>query len=277
MTAPRTWFITGTSSGFGRELTELLLAQGERVAATSRKIDGLNDLKAQYGNLIWVRSMDVTDTAAVRQVIDAAFQELGRIDVVVNNAGYALYGAAEEVTDEQIVQQINTNIIGSISVIRAALPHLRAQGGGRILQVSSEGGQITYPNFSLYHTTKWGVEGFVETVAQEVAPFGIEFTIFEPGAFKTAFGANLVAPPKMDVYENSVVGDVRRAIASSAFPIPGDPRKMAQAMINSVSVSPAPRRLVLGSGAYERVHNTLTKRLAALEAQKAIAESTEAE
>ena len=110
MTTPRTWFITGTSSGFGRELTELLLTQGERVAATSRKIDGLNELKAQYGDLLWVRSMDVTDTAAVRQVVDEAFQELGHIDVVVNNAGYALFGAAEEVTDEQIIQQINTNL-----------------------------------------------------------------------------------------------------------------------------------------------------------------------
>ncbi len=277
MTTPRTWFITGTSSGVGRELTEMLLTQGERVAATSRKIDGLNDLKAQYGDLLWVRLMDVTDTAAVRQVIDEAFQELGRIDVVVNNAGYALFGAAEEVTDEQIVRQINTNLLGSISVIRVALPHLRAQGGGRILQVSSEGGQITYPNFSLYHTTKWGIEGFVEAVAQEVAPFGIECTIIEPGPFKTDFGANLVSPPPMDVYEKTPVGDIRRAIASGAFKANGDPKKLAQAMIASLGVNPAPHRLTFGKDAYDRVHQALTERLAALEAQREIAGSTEAD
>lgn len=277
MTTPRTWFITGTSSGFGRELTELLLTQGERVAATSRKIDGLNELKAQYGDLLWVRSMDVTDTAAVRQVVDEAFEELGRIDVVVNNAGYALFGAAEEVTDEQIVQQINTNLIGSISVIRAALPHLRAQGGGRIMQVSSEGGSITYPSFSLYHATKWGIEGFIETLAQEVAPLGIECTILEPGPFRTAFGANLILPAAIDAYENTPVGDVRRAVEANAFPIPGDPRKMAQAIIHAAEMSPAPRRLVMGSGAYERIHQMLTDRLTALEAQKEIADSTEAD
>ena len=277
MTTPRAWFITGTSSGFGRELTELLLTQGERVAATSRKIDGLNEMKAQYGDLLWVRSMDVTDTAAVRQVVDEAFQELGRIDIVVNNAGYALFGAAEEVTDGQIVQQINTNLLGPISVIRAALPHLRAQGGGRILQVSSEGGQITYPSFSLYHASKWGIEGFIETLAQEVAPFGIECTILEPGAFKTPFAANLVTPPKMDVYDSTPAGDVRRAVEANAFPIPGDPRKMAQAIIHTAGLSPAPRRLVMGSGSYERIHQMLTERLAALEAQKEIADSTEAD
>ena len=277
MAMPRTWFITGTSTGFGRELTELLLTQGERVAATSRKIDGLNELKAHYGDLLWIRSMDVTDTAAVRQVVGAAFQELGRIDVVVNNAGYALFGAVEEVNDEQIIQQINTNLIGSIAVIRAALPHLRAQGGGRIMQVSSEGGQITYPSFSLYHATKWGIEGFVETLAQEVAPFGIECTILEPGAFKTPFVNNLIMPPAMSAYENTPAGEVRRAVAANAFPIPGDPKKMAQAIIHAAGITPAPRRLVMGSGSYERIHQMLTDRLTALEAQKEIADSTEAD
>ncbi len=277
MTPPRTWFVTGASSGFGRELTELLLTQGERVAATSRKIDGLNALKAQYGDLLWVRSMDVTDTAVIRQVVDEAFQELGCIDVVVNNAGYALFGAAEEVTDEQIRQQINTNLVGSIQVIRAALPHLRAQGGGRIMQVSSEGSSITYPSFSLYHASKWGIEGFIETLAQEVAPFGIECTILEPGAFKTPFVNNLVMPPAIDAYENTPAGEVRRAVAANAFPIPGDPRKMAQAIIHAAAMSPAPRRLVMGSGSYKRIHQMLTDRLAALEAQKEIADSTEAD
>ncbi len=271
----KTWFITGTSSGFGRTLTEILLARGDRVAATLRKTGVLDDLKAQYGDGLWVASLDVTDAGAVRQMVDRAFQELSRIDVVVNNAGYALFGAAEEVSDEQIRHQIDTNLIGSIGVIRAALPHLRAQGGGRILQLSSEGGQITYPNFSLYHATKWAIEGFVEAVAQEVAPFDIEFTIVEPGPARTSFGGGLVSPPPLAVYENTPAGEVRRAIASGAFPVSGDPIKMARAMIESVDRSPAPRRLALGSDAYSKIRAELVARLAALDAQKDIALSTE--
>ena len=270
----KTWFITGTSSGFGRVLTEKLLARGDRVAATLRRVAALDDLKVPHGDRLWVAPLDVTDTAAVRRVVDRAFDEMGRIDVVVNNAGYALFGAAEEAGDDQIRHQIDTNLVGSIQVIRAALPHLRAQGGGRILQLSSEGGQIAYPNFSLYHTTKWGIEGFVEAVAQEVAPFGIEFTIVEPGPTRTNFGGGLVSPPQLAVYEDTPAGAVRRAIASGAFAIVGDVAKMVEVMIDSVG-GPAPRRLTLGRGAYASVRAALVDRLAALDAQKEIALSTD--
>ena len=270
-----TWFITGTSSGFGRVLTEKLLARGDRVAATLRRVGALDELKARYGDSLWIAALDVTDTAAVRDVVDRAFKALGRIDVVVNNAAYALFGAAEEVGDDQIRHQIDTNLIGSIQVIRAALPHLRAQGGGRILQLSSEGGQIAYPNFSLYHATKWGIEGFVEAVAQEVAPFGIEFTIVEPGPTRTNFGAGLVSPPPMAVYDDTPAGAVRRAVASGAFRINGDVVKMAQAMIDSTARSPAPRRLTMGATAYASIRAALVGRLADLDAQKDIALSTE--
>ena len=191
----KTWFITGTSSGFGRLLTEKLLARGDRVAATLRKIEGLNGLKAQYGEQLWVATLDVIDAAAVRRVVYQAFADRGRIDVVVNNAAYALFGAGEEASDDQIRQQLDTNLTGSIQVIRAVLPHLRVQGGGRVLQLSSEGGQIAYPNFSYYHATKWGIEGFVEAVAQEVAPFGIEFTLVEPGPNELRRGAGPRYPP----------------------------------------------------------------------------------
>ena len=274
---PQTWFITGTSSGIGRVLTEKLLARGDRVAATLRTPGVLDGLRAQYGDRLWLAALDVTDTAAVRDVIDRTFQALGRIDVVVNNAGYGLFGAAEEVSDRQIRGQIDTNLIGSIQVIRAALPHLRAQGGGRILQVSSEGGQIAYPNFSLYHASKWAIEGFVEAVALEVAPFGIEFTIVEPGPARTSFGGGLVSPPPMAVYDDTPAGEVRRAVAGGTFAISGDAAKMAQAMIESVDRSPAPRRLTLGSGAYARIRAALADRIAALDAQKDIALSTEAD
>jgi len=217
----------------------------------------------------------MTDSAAVRRVVDRAFAELGQIDVVVNNAGYGLFGAAEEVSDDQIRHQIDTNVIGSIQVIRAALPHLRAQGGGRILQVSSEGGQMVYPNFSLYHTTKWAIEGFVESVALEVAPFGIELTLIEPGPARTDFGKGLVIPPPMAVYEHTPAGEIRRVLASGGFEVKGDPDKMVKAMIESVDRSPAPRRLALGSTTYASIRAALVSRLAELDAQKAITLSTD--
>jgi NAD(P)-dependent dehydrogenase (short-subunit alcohol dehydrogenase family) len=270
-----TWFITGTSSGLGRELTEQLLARGDRVAATLRKTDVLNDLKARYGEQLWVAQLDVTDSAAVRSVIARAFADLGRIDVVVSNAGYALFGAGEELDDAQIGRQIDTNLTGSIQIIRAALPHLRAQGGGRVLQISSEGGQIAYPNFSLYHATKWGIEGFVEAVAQEVAPFNIAFTLVEPGPAKTGFGAALVAATPMAVYDDTPAGTVRRGVADGSFPIRGDAVKMVQAMLASAEQQPAPRRLTLGAGAYTQIRAGLLARLAELDAQRDIAMSAD--
>jgi NAD(P)-dependent dehydrogenase (short-subunit alcohol dehydrogenase family) len=271
----RIWFITGTSSGFGRSLTEKLLARGDRVAATLRKVNALDDLKAKYGDRLWIAALDVTDSAAVRSVVDRAFVELGRIDVIVNNAGYGLAGAAEELGDDQIRHQIDTNVIGSIQVVRAALPHLRAQGGGRILQLSSMGGQVAFPGLSLYHTTKWAVEGFVEAVAQEVAPFNIEFTLVEPGAAATNFGSGRVSAPAMAAYDQTPAGDIRRAFEARAFPSPGDPAKMAQAMIDSIDQTPAPKRLTLGSDAYTMVRAALVERLAALDAQKETAYGTD--
>ncbi len=273
----RTWLITGASSGIGRKMTEALLERGERVAATLRRVGALDNLRARHGDRLWVASLDVTDPANVRAVVDRAFGELSRVDVVVSNAGYGLFGAAEEVSDEQIRLQIDTNLVGSIAVIRAALPYLRAQGGGRVLQVSSEGGQTAYPNFSLYHASKWGIEGFVEAVALEVAPFGIGFTLVEPGPTRTEFGAALVSPAPMVAYEDTPAGEVRRAIASGAFAIRGDAGRTAQAMIDVAAINPAPRRLTLGSQAYNNVHAALTGRLAALEAQREVALSADVE
>lgn len=271
----RNWFITGTSSGLGRELAEQLLRNGERVFATVRRRNALDDLTARYGELLQVAVLDVTDSAAIRNVMAQAFAVWGRIDVVVSNAGYGLVGAAEEVSDEQIARQIQTNLLGSIAVIRAAIPLLRVQGGGRIIQVSSEGGQLTYPAFSLYHATKWGIEGFVEAVSQEVAPFGIEFTLAEPGPARTAFKDGIDSAAPMAVYDETPVGALRRALASGAFAVDGDPRKMARAMIDSVAQSPAPLRLTMGTSSYHSVRAALNARLAQLEANKSITLSTD--
>lgn len=273
----KTWFITGTSAGLGRILAEMLLEQGHRVAATARKTATLDDLKQKYGDKLWIAKLDVTDTAQVNEVVKQAFNDLGRIDVVVNNAGYALFCAVEEASDEQIRQQIDTNIIGSIQLIRAALPYLRAQGGGRILQLSSAGGQTTYPNFGFYHTTKWAIEGFCDTLAKEVAPLNIGVTIVEPGAHKTSFASAMVTAPIMEAYDKTPAGDVRRAIAAGSFPIKGDVNKTVQAMIDSVEVSPAPLRLALGGDAYRDVRAALVARLEALDNQKEIALASEME
>lgn len=268
----RTWFITGASRGFGRELTEQLLARGDRVAATLRRPEQLADLAAVHGDRLWVRALDVTDTAVLREVVDAAFAELGRIDVVVSNAGYGVVGAAEELTDAHIDDLIATNLTASIQLARAVVPHLRAQGGGHILQMSSMGGFIGFPGFSIYHTTKWGIEGFFEAFAPEVEPFGIRTTLVEPGMIRTSFFSAVQRPPALDVYaDNPVImrGDTRVA------DMPGDQAKVVAAMIDVAGLADPPRRLLLGSDAYALVHRALTDRLAAFEAQEDLARSTD--
>lgn len=271
----KTWLITGTSTGLGRLLTERLLARGDRVVATLRKLGALDGLLAQHGDRLQVLTLDVTDTGTIRNAVAEAFARMGRIDVVVSNAGYGLFGAAEEVSDAQIERQIATNLVGSVQFIRAVLPHLRGQGGGRIVQVSSEGGQIAYPNFSLYHATKWGIEGFVESVAKEVAPFGIDFLIVEPGPTGTNFAEGLDRAPPMPCYEDTPAGQVRRAIASGAFAIKGDAAKTVDAMIAAADSQATPFRLALGSTAYASISQALAERLRQLEAQKAVTLSTD--
>src|SRR2546425_523640 len=176
----KTWLITGTSGGFGRAMAERLLSRGDRVAATTRSLTSLDDLAARFGDRLWRSELDITDNSAIARVVGQAFAELGRIDVVVSNAGYGLFGAVEEVDDEQMVRQLEVNLLGSMRLVRAVLPHLRAQKGGRILQVSSVGGQVAYPTLGVYHASKWGIEGFIEALIPEVAPFGIQATLVNP-------------------------------------------------------------------------------------------------
>jgi len=273
---PKTWLITGASAGFGRMMAERLLGRGDRVVATVRRPAALDDLRAVHGERLCVLTLDVTDASAVREVVDQAFGVMRRIDVVVSNAGYGLFGAAEELSDAQIEQQIATNLTGSIQLIRAVLPHLRAQGGGRIVQLSSEGGQIAYPNFSLYHATKWGIEGFVEAVRQEVAPFGIDFLIVEPGPTATSFAAGLVNAAPMAVYEDTPAGAMRRGIREGSFAIKGDAARSVTAMIAAIDQESPALRLALGSTAYHSISAALNERLGAIVAQKDIAFSADA-
>lgn len=277
MTTTMTWFITGTSSGFGRLLTERLLARGHRVAATLRRPEALDELRAEHGDRLWVGTLDVTDASQVVEVVDEAFSEFGTIDVVVNNAGYGVFASVEEASDEQIRQVIDTNLLGSIYVVRAALPHLRDQGSGRILQVSTAGGQTTYPNFSYYHASKWGIEGFCETIAQEIAPFGIGVTIVEPGATPTGFGSSLDTAPVMPEYDATPAGDVRRALSGGGFSLPNDPQKIADAMIAFVDSGERSLRLPLGSDTYRDIRASLVARLAEHDAHHNVAFSVGAD
>jgi len=221
----------------------------------------------------------VTDTPAIRQAVNAAFARFGRIDVILNNAGYTLFGAAEELTDEQIIHQFNTNVMGSIQVVRAALPHLRAQGGGRILQMSSMGAHIAFPGMSLYHASKWAIEGFFEATTQDIAPFNIQTTMVEPGSARTAIfdAGRAMHGPALPAYAGTPARQSRELIEGGTYVPPGDPAKMMQAMLDSVEKAEAPKRLALGSDAYTMIHNVLTERLTALEAQKTLALSTDAE
>jgi NAD(P)-dependent dehydrogenase (short-subunit alcohol dehydrogenase family) len=209
-------------------------------------------------------------------VVDRTAAELGRIDVLVSNAGYGLFGAAEELTDAQVEHIVATNLLGSIQLIRAALPQLRAQGGGRIVQLSSYGGQVAFPGNSMYHATKWGIEGFAEAVAQEVAPFGIGVTIVEPGGARTEFryGSAQVADP-LPAYDGTPARGPLRILDPAGPPAPGDPARMAAAIIASVDQDPAPLRIVLGSDALRNTIAALQQRLAGFEAQTELAASTD--
>lgn len=264
------------SSGFGRHLTEQLLTRGERVVGTVRKPDAIADLTTTYPGRFHPVVLDVRDTAALRAVVNRAATEFGRIDVAVSNAGYGLFGAAEELTDVQIDDIIATNLTASIQLFRAVIPHMRAAGGGRIIQMSTYGGQVAFAGNSLYHATKWGIEGFAESVAQEIAPFGIDVTIVEPGCARTEFrhGSARVADP-LPAY----AGNPAHAFQAMLDPVnglaPGDPVRMATGHHRQHRYPPRPLRIVLGSQALASTLDTLRHRVAGFEAQTDLAASTD--
>ncbi|WP_040831910.1 SDR family oxidoreductase [Nocardia jiangxiensis] len=272
----RTWLITGVSSGFGRRLTEQLLDRGDRVVGTVRKPDAVADLRTAHPHRFHAELLDVRDTTALRAAVDRTVEDFGRIDVAVSNAGYGLFGAAEELADQQIDDMIATNLTASIQLIRAVIPHMRTAGGGRIIQLSSYGGQVAFPGNSLYHATKWGIEGFAEAVAQEVAPFGIGVTIVEPGGARTEFrykGAQIADP--LPAYDDNPAHAFHRMLDPANGLAPGDPARMAAAIIDSVDTTPAPQRLVLGSQALTSTLETLRHRIAGFEAQTDLAAATD--
>ena len=273
----RTWLITGVSSGFGRQLTERLLARGDRVAGTARRPDSVADLLDSHPDSFAVHHLDLTETDRIRPVVDDAQGAFGRLDVVVSNAGYGLFGAAEELTDNQVRHQLDTNLLGSVQLIRAALPHLRAAGGGRVLQLSSSAGQAAWPGSSLYNASKWGIEGFCEALAAEVAPFGIGVTIVEPGGARTGFGTSgLRFADPLEAYDVSPAAAVRAFRDGGPPGVIGDAGGMPDGMIDSVDQRPAPLRLALGSDSWAAMTAALESRLADVHAQRDTAAVTDA-
>ena len=272
----RTWLITGISSGFGRELTQQLLELGDRVVGTVRRPDTVMELATRHPDLLHVEVLDVRDTAALRDVVERTAVDLGRIDVAVSNAGYGLFGAAEELSDEQIDAMVATNLTASIQLIRAVIPHMRAAGGGRIIQLSTYGGLVAFAGNSMYHATKWGIEGFAEAVAQEVAGFGIGVTLVEPGGARTEFryGSAQVAD-LMSEYDGSPAHAFQAMLDPANGLAPGDPARMAARIIETVDQDPAPLRLMLGSQALNSTIDALRRRIAAFESQADVAASTD--
>jgi NAD(P)-dependent dehydrogenase (short-subunit alcohol dehydrogenase family) len=266
-----TWFITGASRGIGRELTEQALARGDRVAATLRHPEQLDDLAVVHGHRLWVRQLDVTDTMQMGRVVKEAFIDHERIDVVVSNAGFGVFGAAEDLTNDQVEQMIATNLTAAIQLARMVVPHLRRQGGGRLMQLSSMGGHIAFPAFSLYHATKWGIEGFYEAFAQEVEPFGIYTTLVEPGMIRTSFYEAATRVPVSEPYQGGPAD--RKPIPLEQMP--GSQTRVVAAIIEAALSEDPPRRLLLGSDAYGLVTDALKERLSTFERQKAIAFSTD--
>lgn len=271
----KTWLITGVSSGFGHAMTEQLLAQGKTVIGTVRNAAKVQDLVDQYPDTFISKSLDVTDVAAIHQLVDELTKDY-QIDVLVNNAGYGLFGAAEELSDAEINQIIATDLTGSIQMVRAILPSMRAQGHGRLIQISSYGGQVAYPGNSMYHAAKFGIEGFMEAVAQEVASFNIGVTIVEPGGARTEFryGSAQVAN-FLPAYEDNPAHAFQKMLDPANGLAPGDPVRMASRIIESVDQEPAPLRMVLGSEALKNTIATLEKRVADYKAQTDLAASTD--
>jgi short-subunit dehydrogenase len=270
----KTWLITGVSSGFGKEMTKRLLEKGETVIGTVRKKEKVSDLIEQYPDTFDCQILDVTDIAAVQKVVSNSFAKHKTIDVIVSNAGYGLFGCAEELSVDEINQIISTNLLGSIILIKSSLSYLRKQGGGRIIQISSYGGQVAYPANSMYHATKFGIEGFCEAVAQEVAKFNIGVTIVEPGGARTEFRYGSAKVANLMPEYDSDHGFLNMLDHSKGL-APGDPVKMAQRIIESVNKNPAPLRMVLGSLALSATLERLKARVVDYEAQKELAASTD--
>ncbi|MEV5745971.1 SDR family NAD(P)-dependent oxidoreductase [Microbispora rosea] len=267
-----TWFVTGASRGFGNVWTRAALRRGDRVVATARDVSALKPLADEFGDAILPLTLDVTDREAAFAAVDRGAERFGGIDVVVNNAGYGLFGAVEEVTEAQARAQLETNLLGALWVTQAVLPGMRERGRGHILQVSSIGGVAAFPMLGLYNASKWGLEAFSESLAQEVAPYGIKVTIIEPGPYGTDWsGPSAVRAEPHPAYEH--VREARRAAAAGREPI--GPEVTAEAVLSVVDAERPPLRLFLGSYCLPIAERAYAGRLDTWREWRALSESAD--
>jgi NAD(P)-dependent dehydrogenase (short-subunit alcohol dehydrogenase family) len=241
----KNWFITGTSRGFGREWAIAALERGDRVAATARNLESLSDLTDKYGENILPLELDVTDRDADFAAVARAHDVFGSLDIVINNAGYGQFGMIEELSEREVRDQFETNVFGAIWITQAALPFLREQGHGHILQVSSIGGISAFPNIGIYNASKWALEGFSQALAQEVADFGIRVTLIEPGGFSTDWGG---ASAK-HASESPAYADYRVKTAEARktrIGVPGNPGATGSVILQLVDAAEPPLRIFLG-------------------------------
>jgi len=270
----RNWFITGASRGFVRAFSRAALAAGDRVAATARDTASLDDLVAEHGDALLPIELDVTDRDAAFAAVRRAHDHFGRLDVIVNNAGYGVAGAVEELTEAQARRQIEVNVFGALWVTQAALPLLREQGSGWIVQVSSIGGLAAFPLTGIYHASKWALEGFSETLRQEVEPFGIKVLMVEPSGFRTDWaGSSMDRADPIDAYQGIEAIAQRRASQQEENngAQPGNPELAAQALLATLDRDAPPFRLLLGNVAYDVAVDRYESRLKEFRAGEQVA------
>jgi NAD(P)-dependent dehydrogenase (short-subunit alcohol dehydrogenase family) len=271
----KVWFITGSSRGLGRAVTEAALAAGDSVVATARRPEQLADLVERFGTRIFPTKLDVTSSTDAQQAVASALSTFGRIDVMVNNAGYGFIGAFEEMTPEEFSAQIDTNFWGVVNVTRAVLPIFRRQGQGHILQITSVGGRNGVQGLSGYCAAKFAVEGFSEALAIELKPLGINVTVIEPGGFGTDWaGSSMDYAKSIDGYQ-STVGAMRAYIESHVGQELGDPKKGAAAILQVTAMPAPPFRVLLGSDALAIGRNTYQQNLAETERWASLSQSTD--
>lgn len=271
----RTWLVTGASRGFGRALCDAILASGDNVVATARNPDQLADLVRDHGSRARTAAVDVTDPVAAEAAVQLAISAFGQLDVLVNNAGYGDVGSVEDTSLESFRRQIEANLFGTIIVTKAAIPHMRERRSGHIVQFSSVGGRIGAPGRAAYSAAKWGVEGFSEALAREMALIGVRVTIVEPGGFRTDFaGSSTTLDPGRIEYD-AVVGATARMQQAYDGNQPGDPRKGAQAILQAVASDDPPLHLALGKDAVAAIEQAERTRLAELEKWKDLSTSTD--
>lgn len=274
-TTTKVWFVTGTSTGLGRALAEEVIADGDRLVATARDAGTLDDLVAQAPDRVRALPLDVTDPTAVRLAVDTALKDFGRIDVLVNNAGYALRGALEELSETELRRQFDTNVFGALDVTRAVLPAMRAQRSGCIVQMSSVGGVLATLGGTAYAGTKFALEGLSEGLAAEVAHLGIHVLIVEPGPFRTDFtGRSVRWADPIDDYR-SVLDPAKQQFLAMHGTQPGDPARAARAVITATRMEKPPLRLPLGANAIDRIRERLQLRLREVDEVEALGRPTD--